>query len=282
MEMSKSIDNLQVSDSIKEALRKIEIVVSSENENVKSTVKDLFIVGPTCKELSEIARCYERIIVRNSVCSIHGARTYLELAFPATGDRNELNGFFASPRLAAATQNSFTGVFLISFVRWENANSLLQNVGFQKLLEFVEENKSNISFVFHVTPEFKNRGILENELSKYVNLCSLEHSFPDVEAAVKYVEKQCEETGIILEEEAKNEMKQLIEEKIVVDCKLDYSILERFAANFQFEAYAYFSLVKDKEKKQEMRVGKREMEFITKNIEMPKHKMASSNKIGFR
>lgn len=113
--------------SIKDTLHKIERVTSSSNKKMKASVKDILLVSPSCKELSKIAKCYERIITSNGVYPVRGVRTYMELVYPASGKDSDLKAFFASPRLAAATQNKFTGVFLISFEQWNGANELIMD-----------------------------------------------------------------------------------------------------------------------------------------------------------
>ena len=55
------IDELNVSNEIKDTLYKIERVASSPNKKMKASAKDILLVSPSCKELSKIAKCYERM-----------------------------------------------------------------------------------------------------------------------------------------------------------------------------------------------------------------------------
>lgn len=284
-ERENMIANLNVTEDIKEKLLSIERVASSENIKVKASVKHLFINSPSCKELSKIAKCYEKIITNNKVYPVRGLRTYLELAFPATGKEKDYKEFFASPRLAAATQDYFTGVFLISFEQWKSAKELLQDSSFSNLIKFIDANKCHISFVFHVTPEFKDISFLYHELSKHVNLYLLEHSYPDINMAVKYIETQLIDSGIKLDPSGRHEIQKLVEEKIDVSSTAyhGYQTLEQFVAGLQFELYAYIMQKQagGEYKNADFVIGEDEVRRIVQNFEMPDEPIVYERKLGF-
>ncbi len=278
------IQSLNVSDEVKDGLYKIDKVASSGNQLIKSAVKDLFISCPSCKELSKIAKCYERIITCNNVYPVRGTRTYLELAFPSSGIDKDYKEFFASPKLAAATQNYFTGVFLISFEQWGGANDLIRSPAFNELVKFINDNKSRISFVFHVKPEFKEQKVLLNEISKYVNLYIMEHNLPDMNMAFKFVETKLNESGIELDKAGKQELKKLLEDKIDMDASTykGYQTLERFASNLQFELYIQKCMDSDNEKKTDFcLIGKDEVKRVSNSILMPDKTISCKRKLGF-
>lgn len=279
------IESLNVSKDIKEMLYKVLSVASSNNPKMKASVKDLFIKSPSCKELSKIAKCYERIITTNMVYPIRGSRTYLELAFPFLGKDSEYKEFFASPKLVAATQNVFTGVFLISFEQWKGASELIRDIVFQDLVNFINNNKNNISFVFHVTPDFSDANVLYNELEKYINLCLLEHSFPDINLAILFIEKKLEESGIKFSAEGKKEIKKLLEDKISIisNSYHGYETLEKLAANIKFELCASVAQkqIKDKNDNYFYSVGKKEVTMLTSIIDVPDEKTLYQGKLGF-
>lgn len=278
------IQSLNVSDEVKEGLYKIEKAASSGNQLIKSVVKDLFISCPSCKELSKIAKCYERIITCNSVYPVRGTRTYLELAFPSSGKDKDYMEFFASPKLAAATQNCFTGVFLISFEQWSGANELIRNPAFNELVKFINDNKSHISFVFHVKPEFMGQKVLLNEFSKYVNLYVMEHTLPDMGMAFKFVETKLNESGIELNKAGKQELKKLLEDKLDMGASTykGYQTLGRFASNLQFELYVQKGMgFGNKKKTTSCLIGKNEVRMISNSISMPDETISCKGKLGF-
>lgn len=278
-------ESLNVSNEIKEILFKIESVASSNNSKIKASIKDIFISSPSCKELSRIAKCYERIITSNSVYPIRGSRTYLELAFPASGVDKDYKEFFASPRLIAATQDYFTGVFLISFEQWKSANDVIRDASFKELIKFIDDNKEHISFVFHVTSSFKDSKVLCNELGKHVNLYFIEHTFPDMEHAIKYVETQLSESGIEFNTSGKREIKKLIKEKIDTTSSTyhGYRTLEHFVANLQFELYAHVARkhTESSDKESSYSISKDEIRMIADSIEIPDENTSYQRKLGF-
>ena len=276
------IENLNTSEEIKDVLRKINSVASSSNSKVKQSVKDLFIISPSCKELSKIAKCYERIIVTNGVYPTRGTRTYLELAFPSSGKERDYKEFFASPQLAAATQNYFTGVFLISFEQWTSANDLVKDSAFKDLTQYIDSNKERISFVFHVTPEFRDSNHLQKELSKHLNVCLLKHSLPDMDSTIQYVEKQLSEAGIKLDSSGKREIIKLLEEKIDVTSKSfqGYRTLEKFVSNLWFELYA-ITAGKNGDPNSSYCIGGEEIKVIASAIDIPDENDSYQIKLGF-
>ena len=277
------IEKLNTSDDIKKVLRKINTVASSDNLKMKQSVKDLFLTSPSCKELSKIGKCYERIIMNNGVYPTRGSRTYLELAFPASGKDSDYREFFASPRLAAATQNYFSGVFLISFEQWTSASELIRDIAFSNLVNFIDNNKKHISFVFHVTPEFRDINQLENELAKHLNMCRIKHSLPDMNSAVLYVEKQLYEAGIELDTSAKREIKRLLAEKIDITSNSyhGYRTLEKLVSSIQFELYATVFEKKDSIRESLFRIGKDEIKAIASDIDVPYENDTFQRKLGF-
>lgn len=281
--IEETIRNLKVSEETKTLLRKINNVASSSNTKMKKAVKDLFVISPSCKELSKLAKCYERIIVLNGVYPIRGTRTYLELAFPCSQRGSDYKEFFASPKLAAATQNCFAGVFLISFEQWNNAGELIKESAFGDLIKFLESNKENISFVFHITSEFQNSELLYKELSKQLNLCQIKHSHPDLTLAIEYVEKQLNEAGIDWDTSGKEEMEKLIGEKINVmsPAYRGYKTLEKLVSNLQFEIYSSASEKTDTGGEAKVHIRKEDIVKIAGNIENPDVSETVCRKMGF-
>ena len=51
----------------------------------------------------------------------------------------DYSAFYNSPRLVAATQNNYTGVFLISFEQWHNFSELNRDAVFEELLNYIDK-----------------------------------------------------------------------------------------------------------------------------------------------
>jgi len=232
-----NIDTLSVSEDAKEVLRRTHRVASSTNPNIKESVKNLLVVCPHGAGLSDYARTYERIIIDNDVYRVTGKGTYLELAFPKMGTEKEYVAFYNSARLVAATINSFTGVFLISFERFNGYNDLMKEPAFTGLLKFIDANDKNISFVFHVLPEFRDVEKFANTLKSHVNLFQVSLEKPGIEDATEYVADELNKTNIVFTKAAKKKLSVLVAEKIDLESTsyLGYRTLDRFTSNVAFE-----------------------------------------------
>lgn len=139
-----------------------------------------------------------------------------------------------------------------------------------QLSSFIDDNKSNISFVFHVMPTFSDVQILCNELARHTKSRPyfMEHSFPDKEQAVTYVEKQLKESGLELDSSGKKAMKKLIDEKIDTTSSAyhGYKTLEAFVSSLQFELYANAS--KMGEEDDTLVIGKDEVNLISDFVDV--------------
>lgn len=231
------IELLNAPEEAKSVLRKIYKVASSENNQIKETVKDIFVTCPEGAGLSEYAHAYEKIIVENDVYRVKGKETYIELAFPRLGGEKEYRKFFDSPRLVAATINDFVGVFLISFEQWASYNELMREAFFDKLLQFIDDNKNKVSFVFHVLPEFVDSDKLANLLNSHINIIKVELKKPNVYEAIEYVKEELRNKGIKVDNHAEKCLEEFISEKIKIESKsyVGYSTLDKLTQDISFE-----------------------------------------------
>ena len=231
------IDKLNVSKEAKKVLVRINKVSGSENVAMKKSIKNLFITCPHGAGLSEYARVYEAIIISNGVYPVRGKGSYLELAFPYMGSKMDYSAFYNSPRLVAATQNNYTGVFLISFEQWHNFSELNRDAVFEELLNYIDKNKSNISFVFHVLPEFGEADKLARALNGHANIEQLQLSKPRLKEAKEYVTNEMEKTKIYFTDGAKEQLEFLIETKVNTESQayLGYETLKGFTENLVYE-----------------------------------------------
>ena len=236
MQMDNALETLCVPSDAKNILRRVLKVASSDNIFIKQSVKDLFIISPHDVNLSKFARVYESIIVGNKIYRMFGKTTYLELAFPKNASPRELEEFYNSPKLAAATTNDYTGVFLISFEQWNSYQELVRDSSFNGLVKFIENNKQNISYIFHVMPDFSNAERLFLHLSNYINLLEVELRMPNLEDAIEYIEKILQKANIsLMNSECK--LKELLLNGIDngESPHFSYTELDQLAANIVFE-----------------------------------------------
>lgn len=231
------IKELEVDEKIKDILRNMDMVAMSSNRMIKRSVKDLFIESPSCNELLDIAHAYEKIIFWNGVYLARGSKTFLALAFPNSNNPSDYKEFYASPLIASATQNIYTGVFLISFEQYENGSGLVRSEYFKELMDYVELNKSHISFIFHVNNRMSEINVLRDALKKHVNMVCISFAHPTIDDANNYVMHQLSKAGFVLEEGVSEELQDLIKTKIDFDSEYydGYHSLEMLTNNLQYE-----------------------------------------------
>lgn len=273
------IDTLSVSDEAKEVLRRTLRVASSSNPAMKESVRNLFVVCPHGACLSDYAKTYERIIIENNVYRVVGRGTYLELAFPKMGTDKDYTGFFASANIIAATINSFSGVFLISFELFGSYNELFKEPAFASLLKYIDSNSKIISFVFHVLPEFTDYEKLKSTLQAHVNLMEVTLSKPDISDAINYVANELGKTNIVFTKDAKKKLKTLVSKKIDLSSKayLGYLTLDRFANNVAFEV----ACICDEDQLGMRKVDCKIIDELVDTIEFSMDEKEGSRKLGF-
>lgn len=273
------IEELFVSEEAKEVLRKVRGVASSSNPLVKASIKNLFVTCPYGAALSDYARVYERIIIENTVYRVVGKGTYLELAFPKMGTEKDYAEFYNSTRIVAATINDYTGVFLVSFEQWCGYNELARDEAFPGLLKFVDRNKKNISFVFHVLPEFTDKEKLYLLLSSHVNLKKVELINPDLSKATEFVISELKKTDITLTASAKRELGNFISEKVDIASPhyLGYRTLERLSKNIIFEA----SCILNVEQKGNKKIDVQMLKKLSDEVDFSLDEKDKKSRLGF-
>ena len=178
--IEKNIEKLNIDAKAKTALYQIQTIARSDAPYRKQLVPNLLLVSPSGAGTTEYGKVYSRIIDENHIYDIRGLSTFLELDFPCDDSPREYNLFFSSPRVAASTQNNFYGTFLLSFSRFEGRD-LFTNPYFDTLLEFVEQNRDNMHFIFHVLPEFTEQDKLQMSLNRILHMVRVEFDHPNLE-----------------------------------------------------------------------------------------------------
>lgn len=273
------IDKLNVSTKAKEVLKRIDKVSRSESVAMKNSIKNLFIVCPNGAGLSEYAKAYEEIIISNGVYPIHGKGTYLELAYPRAGLEKDYIAFYNSPRLVAATQNDYSGVFLISFEQWSNYSELSRDTAFDTLLSYIDRNQKNISFVFHVLPEFGDADKLASVLNGHVNIERLQLSKPQLKEAKEFVNNEMKKTKIRFTGGAQDKLDTLIENRVNMESQayLGYETLRRFTDDLIYEVVC----ICDEDVNGERKIDIKTMMTLSESIGFSLDEKELKPKVGF-
>lgn len=279
MDGIKLIENLSVTNEAKEVLRKVNRVASSSNPVVKASIKNLFVTCPFGAALSDYARVYEKLIIENAVYRVVGKGTYLELAFPKMGTAKDYAGFYNSTKIVAATINDYVGVFLVSFEQWCGYNELVRDEAFSDFLKFVDRNKQNISFVFHVLPEFTDKEKLYLLLSGHVNLKKVELINPDLSKATDYVIDELRKTDITFTDSAKKKLGDFISEKVDINSPhyLGYRTLERLSQNIIFEA----SCIINEEQNGNKKINLQMLQKLSNEVDFTLDEKDKKSRLGF-
>ena len=132
-----------------------------------STIPNLLIVGDNNEMNEKYGKCFEEILLLNNIYPVRGNKTYLNLIYPKCGSKLDYERFRQSPKIVSCTQNFFYGVFSISFEEFAGKD-LFDNEEFNKLLSFIDDNKTTMNFVFCVTTKFKDFNTLKNILSNHL------------------------------------------------------------------------------------------------------------------
>lgn len=276
--IERKIHELQTTKEAKDVLLRTLNVAKSENRMVKESVKSLFVICPSGAGVSDYAKLYEEILDKNGVYKMKGKVSYLELSFPKMSSDAEYDKFFQSPNIAAATLNSYIGVWLISFEQWKGFSELRRERAFLKLIRYIEENKKNTFFVFHVLPGFDRYDELRSVLNGHINLLSVVLENPNIETATEYVESSLSKVGITLENSAKETLGEIISARINLESEAfqGKKTLDRFTDNLIFEMTAETELV------DELLVDDSMINRVSDKIDFNLDEDDKSRRIGFR
>ena len=267
--IEKNIEKLNIDAKAKTALYQIQTIARSDASYCKQLVPNLLLVSPSGAGTTEYGKVYSRIIDENHIYDIRGLSTFLELDFPCDDSPREYNLFFSSPRVAASTQNNFYGTFLLSFSRFEGRD-LFTNPYFDTLLEFVEQNRDNMHFIFHVLPEFTEKEKLQMSLNRILHMVRGEFDHPNLEMSTEYVWTRLADVGISLPNTYKEKFKTALSgwmEQTEFD---GYGSLELIAKRMQYELFL-------------IGIGNVDMECFEKavNKALPDITVSEGNSVGF-
>lgn len=206
--IEKMIASLLVDKQAKDILRGADRILNSKLEKVRENASALLVIAGEGCGFSSYGRVYSAIVDASVSQPIRGTSTFLELVFPKDNEADE-KLFFASPRRKASIRNRFYGTMLISLKEY-TGQDLIKSVSFKHLLEFIELNKTNIHFLFHVLPEFDARNQLIARLQNVVNITEVFLDKPDLENSYAYVVSELRNQGYLIGEAAHQCLKEKV------------------------------------------------------------------------
>ena len=230
------IRGMNIPEETKAVLEKIEYAAKISKGSFKKCIPSVLLEGDKGTGGSEFSRVYERILAANYVFLVRGSNTFLELIFPRNGNEKDYQRFFRSPKIVASIQNQFYGVFAISFEEWEG-DDLLESEHFKTLLTFIDNNKTNIFFVFQITREFEAKERLKSTLNNHINLIEAHLGHLDIDISAAYIQEILEKDGMSFSVNGKKELKSLLHRKLKLGSHsfAGYHSLLQIARSIQFE-----------------------------------------------
>lgn len=203
----KKIEFLQISQEAKDILDRID-KATHNSDCTKSSIPSLAVVSDAGSGLSSFSDVCSKILQANRFFPDTGNRNLIELVFPKDNSEHE-KLFYSSVRRVASTTNRFYGVMCISFREFDGQD-LIRSSSFENLLGFIEKNRKNIFFIFHVTGAFSMRPQLVKRLSEVINIKDVVIEKPTVESSLDYVLSHMEKRGYTISKDEKNELKGVL------------------------------------------------------------------------
>lgn len=226
------LSTLLVDENAKNALRKADMLLNSTSKSVSNYIP-LVIAKEGCG-FSSFGRVYSAIVDESPLLRVKGSATLLELVFPKDNEIDE-KLFFASPRRLASIRNRFYGTMLISFKEYSGLD-LINSAALKRLLKFMEDNKDNIRFMLHVTPEFSARERLISILQDLFFVEEIILKGPDVDCSLSYVLDELEKQGYEVSEEAAACLReQALPRMVAGRSYAGYKSLDRFLGRLNLE-----------------------------------------------
>lgn len=234
------LDTLNVSLEDKKLIKDIFISIQSENPVIKKTIPNLIMVAPDGAGTTTLGKEIAKVMEENYFFRTRGNDVYLELTLPKPDysmDKDLLDKFFASPRIAAGTQNKFYGVFLIDLSAWDSKELMIyQPAVWKRVTNFVKDNKNNIYFCFRIKPDFAESEKLEKELKKFLPIRTIEVKALTPKQSVQYICESMKRDGVVLSSTAKEALqKALLESGMLEQDKfLGYHSLELLVRELEY------------------------------------------------
>ena len=172
-----------------------------------------------------IGKLYAHILDEYDLYPFKSEKNYLKLTYPVDGMDYIYDKFFASPTIVASTTNRYYGVFVIDLSEWKTSRNIHQNKHFIKLMDYVANNKKNITFVFAVDKDFQSMDELEYTLKKKLNVEIFQDLSIEKDDCIDYIVENVEKFGFRVTNGAKQLISINIHECLERE-DMNYDILE--------------------------------------------------------
>lgn len=228
--IEKQIQNLRLPVSARTKMCALHQMAKSVGAGNGYLMPNLFVTGDG-KEADLLGKLYATIFDEYRLYSMRGDKNYLMLTYPVDGTVVLYERFFSSADIVATTTNKFYGVMTIDLSEWKNVYDISEDKDFARLLEYVELNKNNMTFIFSVNSTFQGKDELILALKKKLNLEVFEQlTFCD-EESVDFIVEEINNAGLDvtkgaraliesnIDEGLNHESLELIVQRILLHCK---------------------------------------------------------------
>ena len=226
------LDNLNINDESKEVLISInKYIKESTVENGR--LPALIISSEPGCGLSNFVDTLSEMIEDSGYFPKRGGKTSIELVFPKDNEEHE-KLFYSSAKRIATTTNRFYGVMCVSLKEFQGKDLIMSN-SLENLIEFIEANRVNIMFVFHVLPEFRAKEQLKRRLMDVVNVKELSIMKPSADESLDYLINKMKKKGQMINKKAEEILKEIVEFVVSKDDFGGYKTLNVILDQIEFE-----------------------------------------------
>ncbi|MBQ9934380.1 MAG: hypothetical protein IJO70_00860 [Lachnospiraceae bacterium] len=219
------IENLKVPMEARVKMCALNQMAKAIGPNNGYLMPSLF-VACSGSEADYIAELYSHIFHEYKLYKQTGEKNYLKLTFPVEGNDALYGRFFSSPDIVACTTNQFSGVFLVDLSEWKSGHQISFDNNFMRLLDYIDKNKRNITFVFSVDKDFKGMDELINALKKKLNLEIFVDMVMGQHECVEYIVSQLNGYGVQVDDAAKQLIHENLNDGVYQGSKINHEVLD--------------------------------------------------------
>lgn len=218
------IENLKLPLNARTKMCTLHQMAKSVGKGNGELMPHLLVVG-SGNEGETIGKLYAKMFEEYDLYPYRSEKNYLKLTYPVEGTDSLYDRFFVSPDIVASTTNRYYGIFVIDLDQWKSARGIMDNNTFVNLMDFVCENKRNISFVFTVGNEFYAKEELIYILKRKLNLEIFQDMMLKEEECLDYLVGEINQGGYKVTNGAKQLMADNIQENLNTG-DINYDTLE--------------------------------------------------------
>lgn len=196
----KEIETMFMNDVAREKLHVADKLLNSRFDTIRKSAPNLLLTADEGYGLTTYGKAYAKIVDESLALKVRGRETFLELVFPKNNEMEE-KLFYDSPRVVAEYRNRFYGTMIIS-LREYTGMDLIKSESLGRLLEFIEGNKDNIHFIFHILPEFSAQKKLLAKLREVTNIDEVIFDKPGSDLGRSYIVDKLNDNGVSISKTA--------------------------------------------------------------------------------